>query len=67
MSADSVYLPLTDLHDGHAMNIDFHAMADAVASKVQKMGAPMQERAGLMKQVWGDMVDDVFGTRKAVA
>ncbi|GAB7361541.1 hypothetical protein MBLNU230_g1595t1 [Neophaeotheca triangularis] len=68
MSADSVYLPLQELHDGHAMNIDFHALAESVASQVQKMGVPMQERAGLMKQIWGDMMDDILGSkRKAVA
>ena len=61
MSADAIYLPMSDLSDGHAMNIDFHAMADRVAANLRRMKVPVEEQAGLMKQIWGDLVDDMLG------
>ena len=62
MSADAVFLPMSDLSDGHAMNIDFHQMADRVAANLKRMQVPAEEQAGIMKQIWGDIVDDMLGT-----
>ncbi|KAK4496316.1 hypothetical protein PRZ48_012296 [Zasmidium cellare] len=64
MSADAVYLPMSDLSDGHSLNIDFHAMADRVASNLRRMSVPVEEQAGIMKQIWNDMVDDALNLRK---
>lgn len=64
MSADAVFLPMADLSDGHAMNIDFHAMADRVAVNLRQMKVPVEEQASMMKQIWSDLVDDMLGLRK---
>lgn len=64
MSADAVYLPMSESTDGHAMNIDFHAMADRLAANLRRMSVPVEEQASIMKQVFGDMVDDVMGLKK---
>lgn len=65
MSADAVFLPMADMSDGHAMNIDFHAMADRVAANLKnvKNVAP-DAQASLIKQIWNDLVDDMIGARK---
>ena len=60
MSADAVFLPMSELSDGHAMNIDFHAMADRVAANLKRMKVPVEEQASMMKQIWGDIVDDML-------
>ncbi|KAI6810259.1 hypothetical protein KC340_g18634 [Hortaea werneckii] len=60
-SADAVYLPMADLSDGHAMNVDFHSMADRVATNLRRMRLPVEQQAGMMKQLWSDMIDDLFG------
>ncbi|GAB1743774.1 hypothetical protein NU219Hw_g694t1 [Hortaea werneckii] len=60
-SADAVYLPMADLSDGHAMNVDFHSMADRVATNLRRMRLPVEQQAGVMKQLWSDMIDDLFG------
>ena len=64
MSADAVFLPMADMSDGHAMNVDFHAMADKVAANLKRMSVPVEEQAGIMKQLWNDMVDDMLGSGK---
>ena len=64
MSADAIFLPMADLSDGHAMNIDFHAMADRVAVNLRQMKVPVEEQASMMKQIWADLVDDMLGLRK---
>lgn len=64
MSADAVYLPMAESTDGHAMNIDFHAMADNVAANLRRMSVPVEQQASIMKQIWGDMVDDMMGLKK---
>ncbi|TKA68518.1 hypothetical protein B0A55_08174 [Friedmanniomyces simplex] len=64
MSLDAVYLPMADSHDGHGLNVDFHAMADKVAANIKKLQVPVEEQAGLMKQIWNDMVDDIVGAKK---
>lgn len=64
MSADAVFLPMSEMSDGHAMNIDFHAMADRVATNVRSLKAPVEEQASLMKQIWNDMVDDMLAMGK---
>ena len=43
------------------MNVDFHELADRVAANLKRMQVPVEERAGLMKRIWGDLVDDVLG------
>lgn len=63
MSADAVYLPMSDLSDGHSLNIDFHAMADRVAANLRRMSVPVEDQASIMKQIWNDMVDDAMGLR----
>ena len=67
MSADAVFLPMSDLSDGHSLNIDFHAMADRVAANLRSMKVPVEEQASVAKQIWNDMVDDVLGTKKVAA
>lgn len=67
MSADAVFLPMTDLSDGHSLNIDFHAMADRVARNLRSMKVPVEEQASVAKQIWNDMVDDLLGIKKAAA
>ncbi|KAM3420894.1 hypothetical protein BST61_g4129 [Cercospora zeina] len=64
MSADAVFLPMAESSDGHAMNIDFHAMAEKVACNLRRMKAPVEQQAGIAKQIWGDMIDDVMGLKK---
>lgn len=64
MSADAVFLPMSDLSDGHSLNIDFHAMADKVAANLRSMKVPVEEQASVAKQIWNDMVDDILGTKK---
>lgn len=64
MSADAVFLPMADMSDGHAMNIDFHAMADRVAVNLRQMKIAPEEQASMMKQIWSDLVDDMLGLRK---
>lgn len=64
MSADSVFLPMAEMHDGHAMNVNFHDMADRVAANVRRMRVPVDQQAGVLKQVWNDMVDDMLGLSK---
>ncbi|KAK5171069.1 uncharacterized protein LTR77_004213 [Saxophila tyrrhenica] len=64
MSADSVFLPMSDLHDGHGLDVDFHAMSDKVAAGLRRLdvglvGSEGEERVGMMRRVFGDMVDDV--------
>lgn len=66
MSADAVYLPFGEHSDGHAMNVDFHAMAESVAANIRRMKVPVEEQAGIMKQLWSDMVDDMLGSKKTV-
>lgn len=67
MSADAVFLPMSDLSDGHSLNIDFHAMADRVAANLRRMQVPVEERASVAKQIWNDMVDDLLGVKKAAS
>lgn len=67
MSADAVFLPMSDLSDGHSLNIDFHAMADRVAANLRSMKVPVEEQASVAKQIWSDMVDDILGGKKAAA
>ncbi|KAF7186684.1 hypothetical protein HII31_11916 [Pseudocercospora fuligena] len=67
MSADAVYMPFSEATDGHAMNIDFHAMADRVSANLRKMAVPVEQQASIMKQIWNDMVDDMMGQKKGLA
>lgn len=67
MSADAVFLPMSDLSDGHSLNIDFHSMADKVAANLRSMKVPVEEQASVAKQIWNDMVDDILGTKKVAA
>lgn len=64
MSGDAVYLPMSESTDGHGMNIDFHAMAETVATNFRRIVVPVEQQAGIVKQVWGDMIDDVMGLKK---
>lgn len=66
MSADSVFLPMTDMHDGHAQGIDFHDVTDRMAAGLRRMASPVEEQAGVLKQIWNDMIDDVvaMGSKK---
>ena len=56
------------MSDGHAMNIDFHAMADRVAAGIKQVGkmegVTEEQQAGIMKRIWGDIVDDMLGLGK---
>ncbi|KAK5138343.1 hypothetical protein LTR08_003404 [Meristemomyces frigidus] len=64
MSADAVYLPMAEHSDGHAMNVDFYAMADKVSASIKRMQVPVEQQASMMKQLWSDIVDDMLGTKK---
>ena len=64
MSADAVFLPMADMSDGHSLNIDFHAMADRVAANLGRAGKSVEEQASIMKQLWGDIVDDALNLKK---
>jgi len=64
MSADAVFLPMSEMSDGNALNIDFHAMAERVSTNLRRMRVPVEEQAGLMKQLWNDIVDDMVGANK---
>ncbi|WPG98276.1 Hypothetical protein R9X50_00106400 [Acrodontium crateriforme] len=70
MSADAVVLPMAEMHDGHADGIDFHRLADMAASKVatnfRNFKAPVEQQAGLVKQIFSDMVDDMLGATAKV-
>ena len=59
LSADAVFLPMAENHAGHAMNVDFHAMADRIANNLRRMQVPVEQQAGMMKRLWNDMVDDM--------
>lgn len=67
MSADTVLMPFAEAADGHAMNIDFHAMSDRMGANLRRMSEPVEEKAGMVKQVLGDMLDDIMGLKKKVA
>lgn len=67
MSADAVYLPMSELSDGHALDHDFHEMANQMAFKLRKMQVPVEKQAGMIKQIWSDMVDDMLGLGKKPA
>ena len=64
MSADAVFLPMSDHSDGHAMDIDFHEMADRFAATLRRATVPVEEQAGFMKQIWNDMVDDILAVKR---
>ena len=64
MSADMVFLPMSELTDNHSQNVDFHAMADRVAATVRTMAVPAEEKASMMKKIWSDLVDDMLGLSK---
>ncbi|KAK3722657.1 hypothetical protein LTR37_002227 [Vermiconidia calcicola] len=66
MSADTVFLPMAEMSDGHAQNIDFHAMAEGVGDVVKRvdevtLGMGVGERTGMMRRVLGDIADDLLG------
>ena len=67
LSSDAVYLPMAEHSDGHALNVDFHAMADTVAANIKRMQVPVEEQAGMMKQLWSDLVDDMLGAKRQPA
>lgn len=64
MSADAVYLPFSDSSDGHAMDVDFHATTDRITSNFQKFKDPVEEQAGMVKQIFTGMMDDIIGLKK---
>jgi hypothetical protein len=65
LSADQVYLPMSDTSDNAAdMPIDFHAMADRVSANLRRMKVPVEQQAGVMKQLWSDLIDGVFAGGK---
>ncbi|KAH9808847.1 hypothetical protein Tdes44962_MAKER06266 [Teratosphaeria destructans] len=66
MSADAVYLPMAEMSDS-GTNIDFHAMADRVSANMRRMKVPVGEQAGMMKQIFHDIIDDMFGKKPSAA
>ncbi|KAK3055319.1 hypothetical protein LTR09_003872 [Extremus antarcticus] len=67
MSADAVFLPMSELSDGHANDFDFHGMADKLAAGLRRVDLSkvgVEEQASMAKKIFGDMIDDVL---KAVA
>lgn len=64
LSADTIVFPMSELTDDHGMGIDFHAMADRVATNLRRMNVPAEEQPSMIKQLWGDLVDDVMGLNK---
>lgn len=67
MSLGSVCAPMAEVTDGHGLSVDFHAMADRVAANIRSMKVPVEEQAGMMKQLWSDMVDDMLAAAAATA
>lgn len=60
-SPDSVILPMADSHDGHANDIDFSRVSNFMAAGVASVTKPVEKQAGVLKEVWNSMLDDVMG------
>ncbi|KAF2740719.1 hypothetical protein EJ04DRAFT_424204 [Polyplosphaeria fusca] len=62
VSADGTHIhapsAMSDVSDNNA--IDFQGMAARVA---QTLGKTTEEKAGMVKEVWGGFMDDVFGPK----
>jgi len=67
-SADSTHISapsaMHEVHDNSAMDIDFHGMAERTAATVKKMESQVEEQAGVVKQLWNGLLDDVFGSKQ---
>lgn len=60
----SVILPMADSHDGHANGVEFPAVTDFMpAGVVARVTGPVEKSAGVFKEVWNSMLDDVLGAR----
>lgn len=55
-----IYAPaaMSEVSDNNT--IDFQGMASQVASKLAK---PVEEGAGMARQLWGGLVDDILGPK----
>lgn len=47
------------------LNIDFRGMADRVASNLSSIALPVEQQASMVKRIFGDVVDDTLGIKKA--
>ncbi|KAK5275393.1 hypothetical protein LTR16_012521, partial [Cryomyces antarcticus] len=65
-SADnSAVSALSDVHDNAAMPIDFHAMAEKIASATEQLkSSAVEEPVGMVRQVWNGFLEDLMGPRK---
>lgn len=66
-SPDSVILPMADSHDGHANGIDFPAMTNFMTASVAAVAKPVEKQAGMFKEVWNSMLDDIVGKKPSPA
>lgn len=46
------------------LNIDFRSMADRVSANLAAIKLPVEQQAGMVKRIFGDMVDDAMGIKK---
>jgi hypothetical protein len=62
VAADSTHIhapaAMSELADSN--NVDFQALASGVASKLTK---PVEESAGMARQILRDMMDDILGPK----
>lgn len=59
---------LSDVHDASAAHLDFEGMVEKLTSTADSMVAEVEksspEAAGVVRQVWEGLLDDLFGARK---
>ncbi|OCK81441.1 hypothetical protein K432DRAFT_381301 [Lepidopterella palustris CBS 459.81] len=67
VSADSTHISspsaMSEVSDNSA--IDFQGMAEKVSAAAQKFSrVPIEEKTGMVKEVWGGLLDDIFGPKQ---
>lgn len=71
-SADSTHIStpsaMSEMQDNIATSVDFHEIADTISRVIQDVGVASQQQvaqsSSMMKQLYNDLVDDVFGGNK---
>ncbi|CZT20911.1 uncharacterized protein RCC_06771 [Ramularia collo-cygni] len=68
MSADAVILPLSDhtTPSDEYLHIDFRSMADRVSANLANIKLPVEQQAGMVKRIFGDMIDDAMGIKRPI-
>lgn len=61
VEADSSRIHTPSVFEGwDNSSIGFQDMATTVANKIS---GPVEESAGMVRQIWNDLVDDIFGPK----